>query len=178
MEVRNNVQSPYFGMALRIKKSEKIAEKLSELPIETIRKIEKAGERLKDTQFYHVELGEDLVPRLVSKEGAYWGLNIENAAPVRYGEGDNIMLGSRYGISRLSGGKAEDGFVRHNAWDSCGALNKITDIDDLTDIALKLDSAAVKQARQQANLIAAQEVAKKEASSAANTLLSKFSVEG
>ena len=48
MQVNNNVQSPNFGMALKLQKGSK--EALKKLPMETIEKLQKAGEDLKDTQ--------------------------------------------------------------------------------------------------------------------------------
>ena len=56
MEVRNNL-SPNFGMALRIKPEAVDAlKRMSRSELETI---EKAAEKIKDTQFWHLEIGKD-----------------------------------------------------------------------------------------------------------------------
>lgn len=57
MQVNNNVQSPNFGMALRIKPGAVAGLKTKSR--ETINEIQRIAEELKDTQFYHLVLGEN-----------------------------------------------------------------------------------------------------------------------
>ena len=58
MQIRNNLQSPNFGMALKIK--QEAIESLRKAPLDNIIKLNKAGEELKDFK-----------PRIVSKHAAY-----------------------------------------------------------------------------------------------------------
>lgn len=51
-------------MALKIK-PEAMAS-LKQAPMETLEALEKIGEKLKDTKFYHLEIGENIEPTIVS----------------------------------------------------------------------------------------------------------------
>lgn len=64
MQINNNYSSPNFGMALRIKPE--AMEALKKLPMEKLESLEKIGENLKDTKYYHLEIGENVTPRIVS----------------------------------------------------------------------------------------------------------------
>lgn len=69
MQVNNNPQLPQaasFGMALKITPAAR--EALEKASMETIQKLQKAGEELKDTKYYHLEIGKDLTPRI-----DFWG---------------------------------------------------------------------------------------------------------
>lgn len=175
MEIRNNL-SPNFGMALRIKNTPEMAAKLKELPMNVVEKISQAGKDLKNTQYYHVELGDDLVPRLISKEGAYWGTDVRDSI-VRYGDNDNLMFDKMYGVSRL-GIKTDDGYVPHNAWALWGPMDSPEDIEHVAKLAVKLDDAAIKYAKEEAAKKALAEAEKVQASKMVDDLMSHFSVEG
>ena len=64
MQINNNYSSPNFGMALKIKPEAMQA--LKKAPIETLETLEKIGDNLKDTKFYHLEIGEQASPRITS----------------------------------------------------------------------------------------------------------------
>ncbi len=57
-------QSTSFGMALKI--SPKAQKALEEASMETIEKLGKIGEDLKNTKYYNLEIGENLAPRINS----------------------------------------------------------------------------------------------------------------
>lgn len=69
MQINNTPQCPKtqstsFGMALKI--SPKAQKALEEASMETIEKLGKIGEELKDTKYYDLEIGENLAPRINS----------------------------------------------------------------------------------------------------------------
>lgn len=57
MQISNNMQSPNFGMALRIKSS--ALDSLKDMSRSDVEKLQKAGEALKDTKYYHLLIGEN-----------------------------------------------------------------------------------------------------------------------
>ena len=65
-KISNNAAS--FGMALKITPAAR--EALQKTTMETIEKLQKAGEELKDTKFYHLEIGKNISPRIDSKYAA------------------------------------------------------------------------------------------------------------
>lgn len=54
MQINNNVQSPNFGMALKINPGARKA--LKECSLETVQNLQKAAEDLKDTKLFHVKV--------------------------------------------------------------------------------------------------------------------------
>lgn len=72
MQIQNNVNAPKFGMAMKIKPEAKPAlEKASKRTLETLGKI---GEDLKDTKYWHLSIGKDLVPTVEDQYiGRYTG---------------------------------------------------------------------------------------------------------
>lgn len=64
MQVNNNMSAQNFGMALKIKPEALPA--LKNASIETLEKLGKIGEELKDTKHYHLEIGENMRPRITS----------------------------------------------------------------------------------------------------------------
>lgn len=64
MQVNNNMSAQNFGMALKIKPEAMPA--LKNASIETLEKLGKIGEELKDTKHYHLEIGENMRPRITS----------------------------------------------------------------------------------------------------------------
>ena len=69
MQIRNNLQSPNFGMALKIK--QEAIESLRKAPLDNIIKLNKAGEELKDFKVWDLEVYGFCRPRIVSKHAAY-----------------------------------------------------------------------------------------------------------
>ena len=65
MQINNNYSSPNFGMALRIKPE--AMEALKKAPMETLETLEKIGDNLKDTKYYHMEILKNLEPRITSQ---------------------------------------------------------------------------------------------------------------
>ena len=179
----NNVQSPNFGMALRIKNPKETAKALKELPLDLIRGYKKAGEVLENTKFYHVEVGPDLKPGIVSTKGAYWGpAKSSRRDIVKLGsENDNLGIGSVYGVSRLRGGEvAEDGMVHHNVWSNCGPISdgkRFGTINALADVAVTLDEAAVDFAVKEAAKRAEEAATKAKVAEEVDDLIRTFSAE-
>ena len=71
MQIHNNPQlsqqkAASFGMALKIKPEAR--EALENTTMSVIEKLQKFGEELKDTQYYNLEIGKDLRPRI-----KFWG---------------------------------------------------------------------------------------------------------
>lgn len=71
MQVNNNIQSPNFGMALKIEKGARKA--LQNCSLETLKDLERAGADLKNTKFYHVNVDDNLCCTLEGNKNAYWG---------------------------------------------------------------------------------------------------------
>jgi len=184
MEIRNNVQSPNFGMALRIKNPQKTAEALKKLPAEVLNEYKAAGELLNDTKFYHVVVSNDLKPQIVSEEGAYWGPSYPSAPlpVIRFGEyNEHLKVGSSFGVSRLRGGEAaEDGVVHHNVWGICGSITDGTnkyDVKSLAQVAKTLDVSAIEYEKQLAAQKALEEASKLKNIKTVDELVSRFAVE-
>ncbi len=185
MQVKSVQSSQNFGMSLRIKNPTETAKALRELPIDVIRSYKEAGEALKDTKFYHVEVGPDLKPQIVSKKGAFWGpvkdmVNGRKISSLSH-ENDNLGIGRVYGVSRLrSGEAAEDGMVHHNVWTSYDTVTdgkKAFTMESLADVATTLDAAAVDFAKKAAAQETAAAAAKLEAAEEVEGLISKFAVD-
>lgn len=156
MQVNNNYSSPNFGMALKISKGAKKA--LENASFDEIKALQKAGEDLKDTKFYHIAVDENLKCKLQADKNAYFG---------RF---DTNMFGTRYGIEKNSQGLTETarniilihgkrpmgsgtdlyGIARYendrkpvfNVWSSGYVLNDIDTLGELTTVAKILDGVA------------------------------------
>lgn len=159
MQVNNTSQCPQpkstsFGMALKISKGAR--EALNDCSMDTIEKLQKAGEELKDTKFFHVKVNDDLSAKIDSDENAYFGFfkNKDYSA-------------SRHGITKSGGKEVPDDRIimiedRHgtiagvgryvpyaetkpiyDSWGVLGPYNHINDIKYLTKIAKILDNAAI-----------------------------------
>lgn len=158
MEIRNNVQSPNFGMALKISKGARKA--LADSSIETVQKLQKAGEELKDTQFFHVKVDNDLGAKIESDENAYFGLfgrTGDEYSATKYGESktdgrmvtdDRIILidnkhGTIAGIGRYVPFQETKPF--YNAWGALGPYNTVQNVNELANIAKILDKVAAEK---------------------------------
>lgn len=71
MQIYNNYPSPNFGMALKIRPE--AMEALKKAPMKTLESLEEIGNDLKDTKFYHLEIGEDIEPKITSSFAKYAG---------------------------------------------------------------------------------------------------------
>lgn len=69
MQVNNNIHSPGFGMALKIKPQ--AVESLRKAPLDYIIKLEAAGKELKDFKVWDLEIYGVGRPRIVSSHAAY-----------------------------------------------------------------------------------------------------------
>ena len=183
MEIRNNVQSPNFGMAFRIKPVEGMPEALNRLSEEAIESLQKAGKILgkegepNATKYYHVVVdlnksGKPIV-RLDADKDAYFGVfrhSMEDGSTYlgRPGSNDNIIMLSKEhngyndyniaGVARyMSDGEVKPSF---NAW-VYDSLNKPEDASDLAEIAKILDSVAAQKAYEKSQ-VATQKAAKAE----------------
>lgn len=81
MQINNTTSSPNFGMALKIKPS--AMESLKKAPIETLESLEKIGTDLKDTKYYHLEIGENLNPEITSPYANKYSGSFEVKKPDR-----------------------------------------------------------------------------------------------
>lgn len=184
MEVNRNYQSPNFGMALRIKKGAK--EALQDCSMETIKQLQEAGEKLKDTKFYHVVVNDDLSAEVKAPKDAYFGFfgkqfgdNIEgNYVARRHGvsknKGQDVTDNRIIMIDRDNGMReayAEAGVARYlpegspepdfNVWNLFGPCTNVQDINTLSKVAKILDDVAVK--RYEEGIKTAEELAVKKA---------------
>lgn len=189
MQVNNNVQSPNFGMALKISKGAQKA--LEQLPMETIESLQKAGQELKDTKFYHVKVDDDLKAAITADKDAYFGLfpkRMDGYSATRHGEckaagkivpeKDIIMIDNEHGtiagVSRkVPYGESAPFF---NCWGPYGAYNELIDIKQLTKLAKMLDDVAAEKAYQKAAKEAAELAEKKEVAKAVGNLLDAYGV--
>ena len=187
MQVNNNVQSPNFGMALKLQKGSK--EALKKLPMETIEKLQKAGEDLKDTQFYHVEVADDLSAKIAADKDAYFGLfpklksghfAIKNGTTKEAGKmvpADNIIIiendgGTIAGVARyVPYGETKPFF---NAWGQVGAYNTVGDVPKLAKLAKILDTAAAEQYSKNLQKTINSNIEKDKVSKAVDGLLDTF----
>ena len=188
MQINNNVQSPNFGMALKISKGAKAA--LKELPMDSINRIQKAGAELVDTKFYHVEIDDKLTPRLTADKDAYFGLfktkdfsthhGIEKGSEALHAAKNVVMIDDNktrrtvVGVARyMPEGETKPIF---NVWGATGSYNEIDDVLHLSSIARILDATAVEK---QCQKITKETAAKQEyerVSRAVNNLLDEFGV--
>lgn len=184
MEVNRNYQSPNFGMALRIKKGAK--EALQDCSMETIKQLQEAGEKLKDTKFYHVVVNDDLSAEVKAPKDAYFGFfgkpfgdnfegdyfAVRNGVSKNKGQmvkDDRIIMIERdrdkvtpfteAGVARyLPEGSPEPDF---NVWNLFGPCTNVQDINTLSKVAKILDDVAVK--RYEEGIKTAEELAAKKA---------------
>lgn len=189
MQVNNNVQSPNFGMALKISKGAQQA--LKELPMETIERLQKAGADLKDTKFYHVEVSDDLSAKLTADKDAYFGLfKTKDYSANKHGKqktdgnlvtDDRIILiednkagGTIAGIGRyVPWGKSQPFF---DTWSAIGPANDVNSIGKLAKVAKILDGVAAEKSYQKAAEEAQAIAQKNEVSKAVDNLLDSFGV--
>lgn len=160
MQINNNCSSPNFGMALKISKGARKA--LENASFDEIKALQKAGEELKDTKFYHVSVDENLKCTLQADKNAYFGRFDTNMFGTRYGREKNsqglsetarniiIIHGKRsssgsgvdlYGIARYE----NEGKPAFNVWDGDYALNDISNLDQLTSVTKILDGVAAEK---------------------------------
>lgn len=174
MNVNYNIASPNFGMALRIKNTPKVAERLKEQPAEAIQCLKEAGEILKDTRFFHVTLGEDLVPRIIGKKGAYFGVSEEALLRRPHGVSeDMLVLDDVFQIERKQGLNPESAFNEYSVFSfPVGMLDRLKDANVLANIANELDTAAVEYLNKQAAITAQ----KQKTSRLVDSLLGEFGV--
>lgn len=194
MEVRNNVQSPNFGMALRIPKTQKMADALNELPKETLKEIIKAGEILgregeeNATKFYHVKINEDLSCKLEADKDAFFGLfktdkyfshygqEIEKGQPVTSKRVIMISnnVGDIAGVARyVPLGETQPFF---NVWGAVNGYSSINDITPLTKVAKILDDVAAEKAYQKTLKLADDAAEKAEKSKLTGNILDNYGI--
>ncbi len=189
MEIRNSSSNQNFGMALRIEKGAQ--KKLEKCSIDTINMLKEAGEALKNTKFYHVEVGDDLSAKLVADKDAYFGLFklhdiytarshgltksegklIEDKRIIRI---DNTCGRTEFGVGRyIPYGETQPFF---NVWGPVGAYNTVNDVPVLTKVAKILDGVAAEKSYAATVQEAAEKAEKTEVQKAVGSLLDTFGV--
>lgn len=187
MQINNNVQSPNFGMALKISKGAK--EALKDLPMETIKDLQKAGEELKNTQFYHVKVNDELKAAITADKDAYFG---------QFQKLESGHSATRNGITKTNGKEVPDerkimidnehgtiaGVARYvpygetepffNAWGPVGAYNTVGDVPQLANLAKILDTAAAEQYSKNLQKTINSNIEKDKVSKAVDGLLDTF----
>ena len=189
-----NVQSPNFGMALKISKGAQA--KLKDLPMSTIEKLQKAGEDLKDTRFYHVKVDDNLSTKLTADKDAYFGPFKTEKYSTHYGterngNGEDVISDRILMIDKLKSrpyspegyketiagvaryvpyGESEPFF---DVW-GLAPYNKINDTDSLACIAKILDGVAVDKYAETAEKLKAANLEKTRVSEAVDKLLDTF----
>lgn len=150
MQVRNNLQSPNFGMAMKISKGARKA--LQDCSLETLQKLEKAGNDLKDTKFYHVNVDDNLCCNLERSKNAYWGpFKSENTYSVYLTE-HNVQRKDALifripnsdafdvGVTKVSSGTDAKPVFEIWGWDS--NYNRPEDILSIANVAKVLDEVS------------------------------------
>ena len=168
MEIRNIIQSPNFGMALKLKSCSRLSEALENLPNprQAIEDIKAAGKLLGKegeedaTKFYHVGVdvkNGKIKCEIEAAEDAYFGpftkgeyatnkgyersngANIKSDRVLMIDQNDTTIAGvARY----VPYGKKESFF---NVWGPFGAYGNIEDLPKITQIAKLLDEVAAEK---------------------------------
>lgn len=176
MQINNNPSVQNFGMALRIDKAAK--ELLKEQAPEVINELVKVGRDLADTKLYHVEVGADLVPRLVSDKDAYFGVcNLGQGFPklVRGQEDNIIIIDNVYGVAKYVPYEAK-GATSYNTWLGHYSLGSLRDAQHIGAIAKNLDKVAVEKYAQDLAKAEVEAAKRAEVSKAVDSLLDEFGV--
>lgn len=183
----NNVQTPqqHFGMALRVDKG--AAKELKSLPMEVIENLQKAGEELKDTKFFHVRVDDKLGAKIESDKDAPYGLfNNGEYFANRHGicksageivPDDRILMiddahGSFAGVGRYVPYGETKPF--YNVWDWSGPCEKVDNINTLAKVAKILDEAAKTKYAQQVETLANEKNTQMKVSGAVDKLIDTF----
>ena len=186
MQIYNNVQTPqqHFGMALKIDKG--AAKDLKNLSMDIIEDLQKAGEELKDTKFFHVRVDKNLGASIES----------DNDAPYGLFKGDKYFA-NRYGECKVNGKMVPDeriimiendngaiaGVGRYvpygkkpfyNVWNGLGSLGNVKDIKTLSKVAKILDEAAKTKYAEQVKTLANEKNAQMKVSDAVDKLMDTF----
>ncbi len=179
MQVNNNYSSPNFGMALKIKPE--AMESLKKAPMETLETLERIGENLKDTKYYHMEILENLEPRITSPyANKYRGFfdvkptdKSDKLSPSNFLTFSTLWDGTEiYGYNK--GKKIQEAIQYASSEAADAAYKKIssapTELEKIAMITKELDNREIERV--------AQEKANKELTEAvenkANDLFSKF----
>lgn len=157
MQINNNQchypKSTSFGMALKI--TPKAEKALEEASMETIEKLQKVGEALKDTKYYHLEIGENLTPRIDSPYANSYVPPFKPIKPAKYDEflpiettwdGTNVSgvsKGNKYHVS-IQFNTAEQA---QKAYDKLNNMH--SDLDRAVEITKLLDEKEVKKIEKQ-----------------------------
>lgn len=187
----NNTQCPTpkstsFGMALKISKGAKTA--LQDCSMDTIEELQKAGEKLKDTKFFHVKVDDDLSAKIDSDANAYFGFfKNDHYHANRHGEtktdgkmvpDDRIIMidyntgGTYAGVGRYIPYGEKQPF--YNAWGFLGAYKHVNDIYNLANIAKMLDNAAIENYTKACEKAELEKLEKAKISKAVDNLLDSF----
>jgi hypothetical protein len=186
MQINNNYQaSPNFG---RLMISKKAAANLRTLPSETLSKIKRAGELLKDTKYYHAEIDEGLEARLVSENNPYFGLFKNDKYKTYLGKEnvngnmvttDKIVMVEEKGAPQNGFGVARynnDGKTTYHTWGPLGSYKRAGEIEGIAEAAKILDDVAVKKAAEAAEKKSIAEKLQAKVDSEVEDLMSKFGV--
>ena len=103
MQINNNYSSPNFGMALRIKPE--AMEALKKAPMETLETLEKIGDNLKDTKYYHMEILENLEPRITSQYANKYRDSFEVPRPSENRHSDLLTFNTIWDGTEIYGNK-------------------------------------------------------------------------
>lgn len=166
MQISNNVQSPNFGM-LRAKASIPALRDSSTCTSGVVDKLNTAFDALKDTKFFHLEVGQSLGCRIVGAKDAYFGT--ESFPNATNGTSPNVvMVQNEFGKNIWNISKQDrtidkdyfqteykeqykefEGYAEYNDAESWfpvygvgGAYNNIDSLRTLVDLTLQLDKAA------------------------------------
>lgn len=169
MEVRN-VQSPSFGM-LRAKAALPALRDSSTCTSKVVNQLSEAFDALKDTKFFHLEVGENLGCRIVGAKDAYFGPKSFERA--KLGTSDNVVMVQNalgleiYKISKQDrtidkefyGDLYKKDYKEYEAYDEYNdkeswfpvygrwglAFNTVDNLSTLVNKALQLDKVAVEK---------------------------------
>ena len=180
MQINNyahSSNSSSFGMALKITPAAKSA--LEKATMKQIEQLQKAGEALKDTKYYHLEIGEGLTPRI---DSPYANSYLPPFSPVKPTALDPYLSikttwdGTTIN-GRTKGQEVHPAIKFDTAEQAESAYNKIknmySDIERATEITKLMDKAEIKKIESRD----AETANKAKIQAAVKDLLAKFGAE-
>lgn len=160
MQVSNNMNSnPNFGMALRVSKAAK--DVLKNTSEKRIQDLEKAGEELADTKFWHLDVADDGSLEIASCWANRYKTPVAFEVPYDEFLGYNTTwIGTDLGGDCTKGAKYHNCIKFENKEQALAAYNKLEDFSNNSDIkrysdfVKYLDDDAIKkEAKKQAEIL-------------------------
>ena len=169
----NQSTSPNFGK-LKALKSPTLTKALQNEKVETLRTIQEVGEKLKDTKFFDLQLfaphSSKITFDIISPQDApFEPFSSIKCKKVCHGANKNVLvLNNVYGIGK----SYVNGIAKYNVWNCVN--DPVTDINELADIVLELDNAAIAKYNEKVATKKALELYQKEVNELTDEILKDF----